>query len=97
MNIFNYSLIDFAALIAFGILLVSMGIAFWRLVKGPTLPDRVIALDLLANLSIGMIFTLVIYTKQKIYLDAAVFIALIVFMGNVAISRFLKRRIYDNK
>ncbi len=95
MNNLNYSLIDFAALIAFGILLVSMSFAFWRLVKGPTLPDRVIALDLLASLTIGMIFTLVIYTKQTIYLDAAVFIALIVFMGNIAISRFLKRRIYD--
>jgi multicomponent Na+:H+ antiporter subunit F len=95
MNIGTYSVIDFAALIAFGVLLFSMVLAFWRLVKGPTLPDRVIALDLLANLTIGMIFTLVIYTKQKIYLDAAVFIALIVFLGNVAISRFLNRRIYD--
>ncbi len=95
MNIAFNSVIDLAALIAFAMLVVSMVLAFWRLMKGPTLPDRVIALDLLANLSIGMIFTLVFYTKQKIYLDVAVFIALIVFMGTVGISRFLKRRIYD--
>ncbi|MBE0637976.1 MAG: pH regulation protein F [Bacteroidales bacterium] len=91
----EFSIIDFAALVAFGMLILSMAITFWRLVKGPTLPDRVVALDLFANLTIGMIFTLVFYTRQTIYLDVAVFIALIVFMGNVAVSRFLKRRFHD--
>lgn len=95
MKNMEIEIIDFAAMIAFGMLIFSMAITFWRLVKGPSLPDRVVALDLIANLTIGMIFTLVFYTKKTIYLDVAVFIALIVFMGNVAISRFLKRRVDD--
>lgn len=95
MKNMELSLIDIAAFVAFAMLLISMIFTFWRLVKGPTLPDRVVALDLMGNLTIGVIFTLVFYTKKTIYLDVAVFIALIVFMGNVAISRFLKRRIHD--
>ena len=95
MIIQNYSVIGVAALIAFAILIISMMFAFWRLVKGPSLPDRVVALDLMANLTIGMIFSLVLFTGEIVYLDVAVFIAMIVFLGNVAIARFLKRRIND--
>lgn len=88
-------IIETAALIAFGLLVVALGITFIRLAKGPSLPDRIVALDLVANLAIGMVIVLVFYSGETVYLDIAIFIALIVFIGTVAISKYLKRRYYD--
>lgn len=88
-------IIEYAALIAFGIIVIAMLIVFWRMVLGPSLPDRLLALDFFATLVMGMILTLVFFSKKTLYLDIAVFIALIVFLGTVAVSKFLKRRFYD--
>lgn len=85
-----------AALIAFGLLVAAMALTFVRLLKGPSLPDRIVALDLIASLAIGMIITLVFFSGETVFIDIALFIALIVFIGAVAISKYLKRRFYDN-
>lgn len=89
------TILETAVLLSFILLIAAMVLTFYRLIKGPTLPDRVVALDLFVNLTIGMIFTIVIYTNKTVFLDAAVFIALIAFLATTAISRFLRRRIYD--
>jgi multicomponent Na+:H+ antiporter subunit F len=94
MNL-ELSIIELAAGLVFGIIAFSMLLAFIRLIIGPTAPDRVLALDLIASLTIGISIALMFLSKQTMYLDIAVFIALIVFIGTVAISKFLKRRIYD--
>ncbi len=94
MNL-ELSIIELAADLVFGIIAFSMLLAFIRLIIGPTAPDRVLALDLIASLTIGISIALMFLSKQTMYLDIAVFIALIVFIGTVAISKFLKRRIYD--
>jgi multicomponent Na+:H+ antiporter subunit F len=52
-----------------------------------------IVLDLIASLSIGLILTYIMATGQTIYLNVAVAIALLVFMGNIAFAKFLIRRI----
>jgi multicomponent Na+:H+ antiporter subunit F len=72
-----------------------MAIAFFRLYKGPTIPDRIVALDLVASISVGIIITLSFYRDETLYLDIAVFVALIVFIGTVAVSKYLKGRLYD--
>jgi len=67
------------------ILLCVMGLtlllAFIRLVKGPSLPDRVVALDLMAYTVIGIIVLYCILTGMAIFLDAAITLALIAFFG----------------
>jgi multicomponent Na+:H+ antiporter subunit F len=88
-------ILNIASLIAFGIIAMGMILSFIRLFIGPSVPDRIVALDLIASLSIGMILTLVLYSSEPVYLDIAIFIALIVFIGTVAISKYLKRRVYD--
>lgn len=88
-------ILNIATLIAFGLLATGMVLAFIRLFIGPSVPDKIVALDLIASLSIGMVLTLVLYSGESVYLDIAIFIALIVFIGTVAISKYLKRRVYD--
>lgn len=90
-----YGVIETGAMIALGILTLAMLLAFWRMFRGPSLPDRLLALDFIATLAVGMVFGLAIFSNKPIYLDVAVFIALIVFLGTVAVSKFLKRRFYD--
>lgn len=69
----------------------SMATAFVRLVRGPTLPDRVVALDLMATLIIAISAAYSVVTDQPAYLDAAIVLALITFLGTVAFAYYLNR------
>jgi multicomponent Na+:H+ antiporter subunit F len=66
-------------------------VAFVRLVRGPSLPDRVVALDLMATLIIAITATYSVVTDQPAYLDAAIVLALIAFLGTVAFAYYLNR------
>ena len=75
--------------------LVTLGlallIAFIRLVKGPTLPDRVVATDLFGVLVVGVIVVLAGWSGVRATLDAAIVIALIGFLGTVAYATYVER------
>ena len=75
--------------------LVTLGLAllmaFVRLVKGPTLPDRIVAMDLFGVLVVGIIVVLAASTGVHATLDAAVVIALIGFVGTVAYANYVER------
>jgi multicomponent K+:H+ antiporter subunit F len=81
--------------IALSFALVSYGVAglsaLWRLVRGPSAQDRVLALDFLYML--GMLITLVlgIRNSSNMYFEAALIIALMGFVGSSALSKFLLR------
>jgi multicomponent Na+:H+ antiporter subunit F len=66
-------------------------VAFVRLVKGPTLPDRIVAMDLLGVLVVGVIVVLAGSTRVQATLDAAIVIALIGFLGTVAYATYVER------
>lgn len=74
-----------------GLLSLAMLLAFVRLVRGPSLPDRVIALDLMATLTVGLIAVYAVSTNQPAYLDVAVVLALIAFLGTVAFAHFIEK------
>jgi multicomponent Na+:H+ antiporter subunit F len=76
------------ALVTLGIALL---IAVVRLVKGPTLPDRVVAMDLIGVLVVGLIVVLAATTRVPATLDAAMVIALIGFVGTVAYATYVER------
>lgn len=67
-------------------------LAFARLVRGPSLPDRVVALDLIAIIVVGFIAIYSIITAQPVFLDAAIVLALIAFLGTIAFARYVERR-----
>jgi multicomponent Na+:H+ antiporter subunit F len=76
------------ALVTLGVALL---IAVVRLVKGPTLPDRVVAMDLIGVLVVGLIVVLAASTQVRATLDAAIVIALIGFVGTVAYATYVER------
>jgi multicomponent Na+:H+ antiporter subunit F len=66
-------------------------VAVVRLVKGPTLPDRVVAMDLMGVLVVGLIVVLAASTNVRAALDAAIVIALIGFVATVAYATYIER------
>jgi multicomponent Na+:H+ antiporter subunit F len=81
--------------VIFAILGLAILLAFIRLVIGPSLPDRVIALDLMAALVIGMICTYAIGNNQRVFLDVAIVLALVAFLGTIAFAQYIERRGHD--
>lgn len=82
-------------LILYGLLpLIGAAIIFAivRMIRGPAMPDRVVALDLLATLGIGVMAMYAIATDQAVFLDAATVLALIAFLGTVAFAYYLQKR-----
>ena len=77
------------------ITLVTLGLAllatFTRLVKGPTLPDRIVATDLMGVLVVGLIVVLAGWSGVRATLDAAIVIALIGFLGTIAYATYVER------
>ena len=75
--------------------LVTLGVAlivtFIRLVKGPTLPDRIVAMDLFGVLVVGLIVVLAGWSGVRATLDAAIVIALIGFLGTIAYATYVER------
>ena len=63
----------------------------YRLIKGPDAPDRVLALDTLYINAIGLIILLGITLGTRLYLEAALLIAVMGFVGTVALAKYLKR------
>ena len=81
--------------VVFAMLTAALFLSFIRLISGPSLPDRVVALDLIAVIAVGMITVYAIDLDQKVFLDAAIIVALIAFLGTVAFARYVERRASD--
>lgn len=60
-----------------------------RLFRGPTLPDRVVALDLIATLAVGLIAAYAIATNQSVFLIDAIVLTVISFLGTVAFAYYV--------
>ena len=82
---------ELAPELALALVGVAMFLTFVRLVRGPTLPDRVVALDLMGVLAVGMIAAYAVATDQPGLLDPAAVLALVGFLGTVAFARYLAR------
>ena len=63
----------------------------YRLIKGPDAPDRILALDTLYINAIALIILLGITLKTRMYLESALLIAVMGFVGTVAMAKYLKR------
>ena len=70
---------------------IALLIAFWRLAWGPTLVDRIIAMDLIAVLVAGLIVVSAAATAERVFLDAAIVIALLGFIGTIAYAGYVER------
>lgn len=77
--------------ILLAVLALAMLLVLARLVRGPTILDRVMALDLLTTLALGELIVYAVGTGQAVLLDIGIAIALISFLGTVAFARYLEQ------
>lgn len=74
---------------ALAILSLALLLTIVRLIRGPTLPDRILALDLITTLAIGFIAAIAVRTGFSLYLDIAISIGLLGFLSTIALARYL--------
>ena len=74
------------------ILGLALLISAWRLFRGPTVADRIVAMELIAAILMGKFILQVLITGFISYLDVALAIAVISFLGTVAFARYLEKR-----
>ncbi|HUP48786.1 MAG TPA: monovalent cation/H+ antiporter complex subunit F [Thermoanaerobaculia bacterium] len=74
-------------------LCIALVLAFLRMARGPSVADRVVALDLMAILSVGVILLYVVATSLPVFLDAAIVLALVGFAGTIAFAKYLERSV----
>lgn len=70
---------------------LAIALTVFRLIKGPDAPDRILALDTLYVNAVALLIVLGVYDSSSIYFEAALLIALMGFVGTVALSRYLAR------
>lgn len=73
------------------ILVLGLILTLVRLIRGPSLATRVVSFDLLTTIGIGLIAVYAVMTDQPVFLDIAVVLALISFLGTVAFALYLER------
>ncbi len=78
------------------LLSLSFLVTVWRVVIGPTLPDRILALDMLVAVALGFIAVIGIKTGYTLYLDIAIALGLVGFLATVAFARFVISREADD-
>ncbi|AXS39925.1 cation:proton antiporter [Breoghania sp. L-A4] len=84
--------LDVCVQIALAILSLSFFIIVIRIVRGPTLPDRIVGLDMLVAVGIGFIAVIGVKTDFYLYVDIAIALGLVGFLATVAFARFVLNR-----
>lgn len=81
----------FAAVLIFAMVL-ALGMAAWRMVRGPGYADRFVALDMLTGIAVALAAATAVATGRGAFLDIGLGIALINFVGTCAFAAFLERK-----
>lgn len=84
--------LSLATMIGLIVLSLAMVLTIVRIVIGPTLPDRVLALDALTTLALGFVCVIAVRTGLMLYLDIAIALALLGFLATVALARYILAR-----
>ncbi len=84
--------LDLSVTIALGVLSLAFVLTIVRIVRGPSLPDRILGLDMLVSIGIGYICVIAIKTSFFLYLDVAISLGLVGFLATVAFARYVLHR-----
>jgi len=85
-------LLNITFLLIFGMLLLAFILAFIRMLKGPDMSDRIVAMDLISSVTMAFILSYSVLVNKAIYFDIVIVISLISFIGTVAVSTYLKQK-----
>ena len=91
MIVDGHTLVVWTSRLTLAVVIVSMALAFVRLVRGPRAADRIVALDLIAVLIVAFVGAYAVHAGDTSFLDVAIAYALVAFLGTVALSRYLLR------
>jgi multicomponent Na+:H+ antiporter subunit F len=86
-------LLQFSIWVAIVLISLALILGAVRLFIGPTLPDRIVALELIASLFVGVVVIASILSGVATYLDVAIALTLVGFLGAIVFARFIERRV----
>jgi multicomponent Na+:H+ antiporter subunit F len=75
----------YLVIIGFGVVLCVV-----RMLKGPTAPDRAVALDTAVTVTTALLVLIGFMLNRRVYLDVSLVYAVLTFVGSVAIARYLE-------
>ncbi len=84
-------MIGYAVIFGFACLTLALGLNLWRLLKGPTVGDRIVALDTMVINAIALIVLIGIAKANDTYFEAALLLAMVGFISTVAYCKFMLR------
>lgn len=92
LHAFAESFLAFATTLSLGLLGLALVLTVARIVKGPTLPDRVLGLDMLTSVAVGLIAAIAIDTGFTLYVDIVIALGLVGFLATVAFARYIQAK-----
>lgn len=84
-------MIGYAVIFGFACLSLALALNLWRLLKGPSIGDRIVALDTMVINAIAVIVLIGMALGTDIYFEAALLLAMVGFVGTVAYCKFMLR------
>ncbi len=84
-------MLNLSILVVAFLVCVALILNVWRLIKGPSLPDRTLALDTMFINSIALILLLGLYNGTPLYFEGALLIAMLGFVSTAAVCKYLLR------
>lgn len=85
-------MIETAVVAAMYVIGLAMLLSLWRLLRGPSVPDRILGLDTLYVNTIALLILFGMHLDSSIYFEAALIIAMLGFVGTVMLSKYVMRR-----
>ena len=85
-------MIDTAVVVALYVIGLAMLLSLWRLLRGPSVPDRILGLDTLYLNTIAALILYGMHLKSSIHFEAALVIAMLGFVSTVMLSKYVLRR-----
>lgn len=89
--------LDAAIIIALTAVIISLGLIVIRLILGPSLPDRILSLDMLVTVAAVFIIVIAIHSQQHSYIDVAISLGLVGLLATVAFARYVIYRGLQNE
>jgi len=93
----GFTLLEGAVSFGFVMVFLTVGLAFLRLVLGPSLPDRVVALDMMTLAIVAFCGLAAVRFEDAAFLDVALALGLVGFLATVALARFAERQTLRRK
>ncbi|MFJ5792585.1 Na(+)/H(+) antiporter subunit F1 [Lysinibacillus sp. NPDC093197] len=84
-------MVENVLLIALALFSVSIALSLYRVIKGPSMPDRAIALDTIGINLLSAIAIVSIVLKTKAYLEAILILGILAFIGTIAFTKYIER------